>query len=49
MIEIHKEIKLKNIDAEMLLQVHDELIFEVENKNHDNLIDKVKKLWSAYI
>ena len=44
MIEIHKEIKLKNIDAEMLLQVHDELIFEVENKNHDNLIDKVKKI-----
>ena len=32
MIEIHKEIKLKNIEAEMLLQVHDELIFEVESK-----------------
>ena len=28
MIEIHKEIKLKNIEAEMLLQVHDELILK---------------------
>ena len=34
MIEIHKEIKLKNIEAAMLLQVHDELIFEVESKKY---------------
>ncbi len=33
MIEIHNEIKMKNIDAKMLLQVHDELIFEVEIKS----------------
>ena len=42
MIEIHNEIKLKNIDAQMLLQVHDELIFEVENKKYDNLVKNVK-------
>jgi len=47
MIEIHKEIKLKNIDAEMLLQVHDELIFEVESKNYENLVKNVKKIMQS--
>ncbi len=42
MIEIHNEINLKKIEAEMLLQVHDELIFEVENNKYDNLIKSVK-------
>ncbi len=47
MIEIHKEIKLKNIDAQMLLQVHDELIFEVESKKYDNLVSKVKTIMES--
>ncbi len=47
MIEIHKEIKLKNIEAEMLLQVHDELIFEVENKKYDNLVGNVKNIMES--
>ncbi len=47
MIEIHKEIKLKNIEAEMLLQVHDELIFEVESKNYDNLVSNVKTIMES--
>ncbi len=47
MIEIHNEIKLKKIDAEMLLQVHDELIFEVEIKKYDNLVNKVKKIMES--
>ena len=47
MIEIHKEIKLKNIEAEMLLQVHDELIFEVESKKYDNLVSNVKKIMES--
>ncbi|MDC2979319.1 DNA polymerase I [Pelagibacteraceae bacterium] len=47
MIEIHKEIKLKNIEAEMLLQVHDELIFEVESKKYDNLVNNVKKIMES--
>ena len=41
MIEIHKEIMLKNVDAKMLLQVHDELIFEVQTKKQDDLVNKV--------
>ena len=28
----------------MLLQVHDELIFEVESKKYDNLVSNVKKI-----
>ena len=44
MIKIHNEIVLKNIDAKMLLQVHDELIFEVQNKKRDDLINKVKEI-----
>jgi len=47
MIEIHKEIKLKNIEAEMLLQVHDELIFEVESKKYDNLVNNVKTIMES--
>ncbi len=47
MIEIHKQIKLKNIEAEMLLQVHDELIFEVESKNYDNLVSNVKTIMES--
>ena len=47
MIEIYNEIKLKNIDAEMLLQVHDELIFEVDNKNYENLINNVKTIMES--
>ncbi len=47
MIEIYKEINLKNIEAEMLLQVHDELIFEVESKKYDNLVSNVKKIMES--
>ena len=47
MIEIHKEIKLKNIEAKMLLQVHDELIFEVESKKYDNLVSNVKMIMES--
>ncbi len=47
MIEIHKQIKLKNIEAEMLLQVHDELIFEVESKKYDNLVSNVKMIMES--
>ncbi len=47
MIEIHNEIKNKNIDAEMLLQVHDELIFEVESNKYDNLIKNVKTIMES--
>ena len=44
MIKIHNEIKINNIDAKMLLQVHDELIFEVENKKREELVNQVKDI-----
>ena len=47
MIQIHKEINLKNIEAKMLLQVHDELIFEVEIKKYDNLVNSVKTIMES--
>ncbi len=47
MIEIHKEIKIKNIEAQMLLQVHDELIFEVESKKYDNLVSNVRTIMES--
>ena len=37
MIEIFNEIKEKKINARMLLQVHDELIFEVEESKAEEL------------
>ncbi len=44
MIKIHNKIETESIDARMLLQVHDELIFEVENKKREDLINQVKDI-----
>ena len=44
MIEIYKEINLNEIKAKMLLQVHDELVFEVKEINQDILINQVKEI-----
>ena len=44
MIEIYKKINLNEIKAKMLLQVHDELVFEVEEINQDIVITKVKEI-----
>ena len=41
------ENEIKNIEAEMLLQVHDELIFEVENKKYDSLVSHVKMIMES--
>ena len=43
MIEIHKNILSKKINAKMLLQVHDELVFEIEDKYLDESIVLYKK------
>ena len=40
MIDIYNEFKKQNIKSKMLLQVHDELIFNVFNEE----IDKVTKI-----
>ena len=44
MIEIHKKILLKKINAKMLLQVHDELVFEIEDKYLNESIIQIKKI-----
>ena len=44
MIEINKKILSKNIDAKMLLQVHDELIFEIDETNLDKSIPIIKEI-----
>ena len=44
MIEIHKNILTKNLNAKMLLQVHDELIFEINErdiKQSSNIIKQI--------
>ena len=35
MIAIHRRLEREGLDARMLLQVHDELVFEVAPKDHD--------------
>ncbi len=42
MIEIHNNIISKQINAKMLLQVHDELIFEVNKNEINEVIEKIK-------
>ena len=44
MIEIHKKISSKKINAKMLLQVHDELVFEIEDKYLNESIIQIKKI-----
>ena len=40
MVKLHKELKDKNLKTKMLLQVHDELIFDVR----ENELEEVKEL-----
>ena len=44
MIKIYSEIENHNIQAKMLLQVHDELVFEIDNKDIKNTIPKIKDI-----
>ncbi len=44
MIEIHNKIILSKIPAKMLLQVHDELIFEVDVNETNNVIKTIKNI-----
>jgi len=44
MIEIHKNILAKKLNANMLLQVHDELIFEIEEKYIEESSATIKKI-----
>lgn len=42
MIDIHREIKRKGLDSMMVLQVHDELVFEVPKKEMGQMYELVK-------
>jgi len=43
MIEIHQNIISNKINAKMLLQVHDELVFEIEDKYVGESIPQIQK------
>lgn len=43
MIEVDRRLENENLDAQMLLQVHDELIFEVPPENAEKLADIVRE------
>ena len=42
MIEIHKNVLLKKINAKLLLQVHDELVFEIEDRYIEETIPEIQ-------
>ena len=44
MIEIHKNILAKKLNAKMLLQVHDELIFEINEKDIKESSNIIKQI-----
>ena len=44
MIEIHNSILQKNIEARMLLQVHDELVFEIKENKVEESIKIIKNI-----
>ena len=44
MIQIHNKIISKEIPAKMLLQVHDELIFEVDKNKINNVSENIKNI-----
>jgi len=44
MIEIYKKINLNEIKVKMLLQVHDELVFEVDEINQEIVINQIKEI-----
>jgi len=43
MIDIWREIKKRNLRSKMILQVHDELVFEVPDKEREVLEPLVKE------
>ena len=44
MIELYEYIENKKLNAKMLLQVHDELIFEIRNNEVEESISTIKKI-----
>lgn len=49
MIEIHKELKKKNLKTKMIIQVHDELLFDTPRDEYDEVVSIIKeKMEGAY-
>jgi DNA polymerase-1 len=44
MVRIHKALGDMNLNAKMLLQVHDELLFEVPPKELETVVESVTKI-----
>ena len=44
MIELNKMINENNLEAKMLLQVHDELIFEIHESKQETSINNIKNV-----
>jgi DNA polymerase I len=49
MINIRKEIQLKNLKSKLLLQVHDELVFDLFNPEKDVMLELVEKNMSGAV
>jgi len=49
MINIHSWMKKENIQSKMIMQVHDELVFDVVNNEKEMLKDQVEKLMKEAI
>lgn len=49
MIEVHKAMKSANVKSKLLLQVHDELVFDVINEEIDLMKDLVKKAMESAV
>lgn len=47
MIDVHHWLAGAQLDALMIMQVHDELVFEVADEHCDVLVDQIKKRMSA--
>ena len=44
MIKLHKMIINNDLEVKILLQVHDELVFEINESKIDSSIDKIKNV-----
>jgi len=49
MINIRKEMQLKNLKSKLLLQVHDELVFDLFNPEKDVMLELVEKNMSGAV
>jgi DNA polymerase-1 len=47
MIAVDRQLKLSGLNANMLLQIHDELVFEVAPQDVESVADLVRKQMST--